>query len=90
MNAPRSCTAESGARAADGGAEDVHACDLDVLREGVVVSPHKPEELVDVVDEGADGLALLNLNFHVGGRDEGHFREVGWGLEQGGKREARS
>ena len=77
MNAPRSCTAESGARAADGGAEEVHACDSDVLRERVVVSPHEPDEIVDVVDEGVESSGLLNLNFYFGGRDERHFREVG-------------
>ena len=77
MNAPRSCTAESGARAADGGAKEVHARDSDVLRERVVVSPHEPDEIVDVVDESVESSGLLNLNFYFGGRDERHLREVG-------------
>ena len=77
MDAPRSCAAESGARAANGGAKEVHACDSDVLWERVVVSPHEPDEIVDVVDEGVESSGLLNLNFYFGGRDERHFREVG-------------
>lgn len=68
-DAPRSCAAESGAGAADGGAEEVHARDPDVLEKRVVVPTDEPDELVDVIDEGADGSALLNLNFHVAGRD---------------------
>ncbi len=83
-DAPRSCTAESGARAADGGAEEVHARDPDVLGERVVVPPDEPDELVDVVDDGAGGSALLNLNFHVAGRDERHS-EVGRGEERRGQ-----
>jgi hypothetical protein len=52
----------TGTCAADGGAEEVHPRDPDVLGERVVVPPDEPDEFANVVCKGALGLALLDFH----------------------------
>jgi hypothetical protein len=48
-------------RSMDGRAKKVHPRDLDVLRKRVVVCTDEGDKFVNVVQEGALGLALLDL-----------------------------